>query len=481
VRKSIANKTVAGILAAAAPLALFAAMSFFVDGCTVLPLIRPVAEPFIAYRVALADHRLSVVRVEAFVYGLGEGRLVLRAPENETGSSLVPINLSAAAAGAALDIRERDGAWHIKTRSPDFVFSYDVVLTIEDRYSPDVRSMLTFMGEDRCRILGRDVFLVPEAPFASGVIVDMDLFPGRGLSSSAPAVRERVIVPDTGELSRTMAAAGAYRFLEREIGGTALSLAIGDTWSFGDEEFFGVLCRIVAEELALLGPPPQSRYLFICERNPVRGAARFDYYGIHYGGSMLLLLDSRIDRGALMDAPMAVVAHEFFHNWNGETLAGGDDAFLWFTEGATVYCSYRILVRANVLSPEQHAAHRRTVIARYRANPHRERVAVGEAGNSDMWDKDMVNLLYDGGYLAAEALDERIRAETDGASGLIDVIRYLHERSSRPNAGGEAALVAAVADLGGADISRFLGELIHTPNPRELADRFSILECADER
>ena len=477
VSKRIADKSLTRFLAVAVPLALIAVASLIPGGCSVLPLNPPSAEPFIMYRLTLADRRLSVLRVEAFVYGFGRSRLVLRAPRGETDTVFEPIRLSAASfSGAALDVREKDGAWHIETKNGDLAFSYDVVVTIEDRYSPDVRSMLTFLGEDRCRILGRDVFLVPEAPFASGVLVDVHLFSGGGLSSSAPAVGGRIVVPDTGELPRTMAAAGAFRFLSREIGGVSVALAIGGAWSFGDEEFFDVLCRIVAEELALLGPPPRSRYLFVCDGNPVRGGARFDYYGIHYDGSMLLLLDPRIDRSALMDAPMAIIAHEFFHNWNSETLAGADDAFQWFTEGATVYCSYRILERANVISSGQRAAHRRTVAARYRANPYRERVAIGEAANSDMGDKDMVNLLYDGGYLAAEALDERIREDTNGAIGLIDVIRRLHERSGRTDIAGEAALTAAVSDLGGADISLFLHELIRIPNPRVLADRFSILE-----
>ncbi len=429
------------------------------------------------YRLTLADRRLKVLHVEASVYGLGKKRLVLRAPEDESGPSLEPINLSASdARGAALKIREREAVWSIEGAGSDLTFAYDVVLTIEDPYSDDVRSMLTLVADDRCRILGRDVFLVPDAPFASGVLVDADLFAGQGLSSSAPAVRGRIIVPGIEDLPRTMVASGAFRRLERPMGGTILSLAIADTWSFGDEEFFDVLCRLVAEELALLGPPPEPRYLFVCDKNPIQGGARFDHYGVHYGGSMLLLLDSRIDRSALLDAPMAVIAHEFLHNWNGESLAGADESFLWFTEGATVYCSYHILERAGVLSPKQLDAHRASVCSRYRSNPYRERVAIGEAGNGDLGDKDMVNLLYDGGYLAAEALDERIRVETNGESGIIDVIRYLHERSGRSNLAGERALLAAVTDLGGADLSRFLEDLIHTPSPLALANRLSTLE-----
>ena len=64
------------------------------------------------------------------------------------------------------------------------------------------------------------------------------------------------------------------------------------------------------------------------------GGDRFDYYGIHYGGSMILLLDRRLDRSELMDTPMAIIAHEFFHNWNGEALGPPATSFSGSPKGS---------------------------------------------------------------------------------------------------------------------------------------------------
>ena len=278
-------------------------------------------EPFLLYSLVLADAHLKVVHVRGTVFGITADTAPFRAFAGPKGKLLDPIGFRAAdRQGRSLAVRAGDGRWLVENGGRDFTIEYDVVLTIEDRYSADVRDMMTCVGDDRSRILGRDVFLVPELNVADGVLVDVAMLPGWSLSASSPHVRNRVIVSDCAELPFTLAVSGEYRSLERTVAGTEISLAIADSWSFTDEEFFDVVCRIVAEEIALFGASPRPRYLFVCDENPVMGGERFDYYGIHYGGSMILLLDRRLDRSELMDTPMAIIAHEFFHNWNGEAL-----------------------------------------------------------------------------------------------------------------------------------------------------------------
>jgi len=373
-------------------------------------------------------------------------------------------------------VRAGDGRWLVENGGRDFTIEYDVVLTIEDRYSADVRDMMTCVGDDRSRILGRDVFLVPELNVADGVLVDVAMLPGWSLSASSPHVRNRVIVSDCAELPFTLAVSGEYRSLERTVAGTEISLAIADSWSFTDEEFFDVVCRIVAEEIALLGASPRPRYLFVCDENPVMGGERFDYYGIHYGGSMILLLDRRLDRSELMDTPMAIIAHEFFHNWNGEALGPTGTEFLWFTEGVTNYYAYRVLRDARVISDGQYGLHRRAIGERYRENPYAAQVSIGEAANSDMRDKDMVNLLYDGGFLAAEALDARLRAESGGKVALIDVLKYMCAHAGGSVVADESSFLRSALALGGGDLTACLNDLVHVPCPERLAPNSSPLE-----
>jgi predicted metalloprotease with PDZ domain len=433
--------------------------------------------PFVIYSLTLTDPHLRVVHVRGRVFGSTARTVSLRAFAGSNGRRLEPIGLLATGPlGARLAVEAGDGTWNVASGAQDFSFEYDVGLTIGDRYAADVRDMMTFIGDDRSRILGKDVFLVPELPVAGGIIVDFAMRPGWRLAASSPSVRGRVIVNELAELPFTMAASGDYRTFARRIGECSIVLAIADSWAFSDDEFFDVLCRIVSEEIVLFGPSPRERYLFVCDRNPVMGAERFDYYGIHYGGSMMLLLDPRLDRSDLMDTPMAIIAHEFLHSWNGEELEPSGNGFLWFTEGVTNFCSYYVLREANVITAEQYENRRRAISERYRANPYTAKVPIGEAANSDMRDKDMVNLLYDGGFIAAQALDSRLRADSGGAVTLVDVVRRMCENTHGGARADEAAFLLAARELTGGDLSGYLREIVHEAAPKSLELASSSLE-----
>jgi predicted metalloprotease with PDZ domain len=448
-----------------------------VESCSYFEYRTEGGKPFLLYSLVLADAHLKVVHVRGAVFGIRAERAPFRAFAGSKGKMLDPIGFRASdRRGKPLAVRAGDGRWTVENGGRDFTIEYDVVLTIEDRYSADVRDMMTCIGDDRSRILGRDVFLIPELNVANGVLVDVAMLPGWNLSASSPHVRDRVIVPDCAELPFTLLVSGNFRNLERIVAGTEITLAIADSWSFTDAAFFDVVCRIVAEEISLFGASPRSRYLFVCDENPVMGGDRFDYYGIHYGGSMILLLDRRLDRSELMDTPMAIIAHEFFHNWNGEVLGPAGKEFLWFTEGVTNYYAYQVLRDARVITDGQYDFRRRSIGKRYRENPYAKSVSVGEAANSDMRDKDMVNLLYDGGFLAAEALDARLQAETGGKVALIGVLAYMYENAGRGSVVDESSFLRAASVLGGGDLSAYLNDLVHTPDPDRLAPDSSPLE-----
>jgi predicted metalloprotease with PDZ domain len=451
--------------------------AFGIAGRAYLEYGCAVGRPFILYNLTLADAYLGVVHVRGRVVGSAPRTASIRAFLGVDGRHINPIGFCAKGPnGEALSFREDDETWIVKSGGRDFSFEYDVALTVDDRHSVDVRDIMTVIDADRCRLLGRDVFLVPEFPIEDGIVVDYAMRPGWRLSSSSTCVRSRAVVSDLAELPFTMTVSGAYRSLARRVGGSEIVLAIGDSWSFSDEKFFDVVCRIVSEEIALFGSSPRCRYLFVCDANRAAGEDRFDYYGVHYGGSIMLLLDRKLDPSELMDTPMAIIAHEFFHNWNGEALAPAGDEFLWFTEGVTNYCSYHILRRANVITAAQHESRSRAIYERYCANPYTAKVSIADAANSDMSDKNMVNLLYDGGFLAAQSLDWRLREDSGGSATLVDVLKRMYENTHGSGTVDESSFLAAANELAGSDLSGFLHILVHTPDPKSLVSRSSALE-----
>jgi predicted metalloprotease with PDZ domain len=273
------------------------------------------------------------------------------------------------------------------------------------------------------------------------------------------------------ELPFPIAVAGNYRYLEADVGGAALTLAIAGSWAFSDRELFDLICSIVRREIDLFGSAPHDSYLFVCDRNPVRGRDTFANFGVHFSRNMILLLDQRLDRSALYDSPMSIIAHEFFHNWNGGAIGASTDDFLWFTEGATVYYSYRVLLDVHVIVPDQYDSVRAAIARRFCDNPYREDVPVASAVNSDLTDREMVNLLYDGGFLAAEALDRRLDVLSDGRVRLIDVLRHLYdERGSGDDRMDDERLCGAIDELCGCDLTAFIAALVRTPGGSPLCD-----------
>lgn len=453
-------------IAIAAILFLVSAGLLLAPGCTFFAGGPDVGLPFVHYAVRIADRNLNLVRVTVDCYGFAGRNVQFTAGQRVGTVPLEPIGCAARdAAGSDLRIDENEGGWVVESGGRDFSFVYDVVLTIEDRYSPEVTRMISCLHGDRLRFLGRDLFLVPEGELSEGVLLDVEPFPGRGASSAWPGNGNRMAVPGIEDLLSTVVVSGDYRLLSTRTGRTELHLAIAGEWSFADGELMDVIRRIVSGEMALFGASPHERYLFVCDRNPVRGGKGFNLYGMHFTGSMILLLDPRLDRSELFGTPMSIIAHEFFHNWNGEALRPRSDGFLWFTEGVTVYYSYKVLVDMNIITPRQYARKREGIARRYGENVYLESVPVGKAANSDLADKDMVNLLYDGGFLAAEALDNHIVSTTGGRLRLIDVLRSMYEKAEGPVCIDEAVLVEAIRRMCGSDIRAFLDDMIHTPAP----------------
>jgi predicted metalloprotease with PDZ domain len=343
-------------------------------------------------------------------------------------------------------------------------------MTIEDRYSPEVRGMLSSLGPDRSRLMGRDIFLVPGRAVSGRILVDVDLHGGRTIGTPWESLGTRMIVPSAEDLPVTLVAAGGYRFLETFESGVDIVLAVGGQWDFDDSELLETIRRIAAEEIAMLGSSPRDRHLVICDYNPVRGGKGFDYYGVHFGGTILLLLDPGIERSELYGAPMSIIAHEFFHNWNGEILRPIDGSFMWFTEGATVYFSYHVLQAAGIISSSQYGAVESAIEENFASNPLRGSIPLSMAGNGDLGDRDMVDLLYDGGFLAARALDLEIRSLTGGSSGLIDVISRLYREDSGGREIGTAELSAAIMRETGCDLSTLIESVLDDPAPEIQSD-----------
>jgi len=422
--------------------------------------------PFINYSVEMKDKALNLVRVTLNVHGAAGGNVTFRSAETCGVKCLDPLNMSALAeSGEILEIDEDKGNWVINNRNRDFSLSYDVVTMKEDHYSSKIRSMITNISGGRFRALGRDIFLVPVFEVREGILVDYGLLPDAQVYSVYENVKNRVIIPAACDLPMSLCVGGDYKHMSAYVGGTEILLASAGSWSFKEDEFFQLIKDIVSYEIGMFGSSPHSRHLFICDRNPIIGSKGLDYYGAHFGGNVLLLFDPRMDRSSLFDIPMAVISHEFFHNWNGDALTPESDNFLWFTEGVTVYYSYKILLDIGIITKNQYIYKRDSILENYLQNPYLEDTPIASSGNSDMSNKELVNLMYDGGFLAARAIDKHLIDVSEGKTELIDVIRSIYKRTKYGSKIDERTFIVEVKNITGNDISEYLRRLVHSPAP----------------
>lgn len=131
-----------------------------------------------------------------------------------------------------------------------------------------------------------------------------------------------------------------------------------------------------------------------------------------------------------------VLAHEYFHQWNGLALRvasrsgtnSDDSAVYWFSEGVTEFYTMRLLTRAGMQSPERSLSVLNSKLSRYASNSKRDLSA--KAASALFWSsRDGEQIPYLRGYIAAWYTDLAIRRATSGQYDFDDAIRALVARA----------------------------------------------------
>lgn len=131
-----------------------------------------------------------------------------------------------------------------------------------------------------------------------------------------------------------------------------------------------------------------------------------------------------------------VLAHEYFHQWNGLTLRvasrpGSDEddtSVYWFSEGVTEFYTMRLLTRAGLQSPSRSLDILNNKFMRYGTNS--KRTASAEAAGHLFWtDRDGEQIPYLRGYLAAWYADLAAKRSEGGNQGMDASIKVLVARA----------------------------------------------------
>lgn len=233
------------------------------------------------------------------------------------------------------------------------------------------------------------------------------------------------------------------------------------------DDLIPVVQKIVTEENRLMGGPPYERYVIFLD---VGGR----------GGGLEHLNSHRLAwfRGTPARFGAGGIAHEFFHLWNVKRIRpavlGPFDYItpprtknLWFAEGVTSYYGDLSVCRAGLTNESEYLGGMAEKIQALQANPARLRVTA-EQSSEKVWNGGFSQgygglSYYLKGELIGLCLDLKIRALTQNAKSLDDVMHILLARYGLPKPGyPEDGLRQATIETGGAEMGAFYDRLCRT-------------------
>jgi len=229
--------------------------------------------------------------------------------------------------------------------------------------------------------------------------------------------------------------AGKIRTLTRTIQGKNIGFAIvGDEWGFGDETFADLATRIITIERDFW--PDHTDPWFLIALIPSGGKATKQSFS--FGGTGLTSCFSlycntgfSLDEGSRhADQIKVLLAHEYFHTWNGGKIPSSDEegTGYWFSEGFTDFYARSLLHRAGMISDAVYLEKLNFMLGEAATSPVRN--APASRIKEEFWtNREVQRLPYQRGEQVALAVDAKIRAASGGKRSLDDLMRDLLARS----------------------------------------------------
>lgn len=405
----------------------------------------------IHYRLSLAEPHTHLYRVEITVED-ARGTQLLVMPSWTPGSYLMrefPRNVQEFRAeddtGASLSWAKTDkNSWRVELPHDGALHvSYAV-------YANELTVRTSHLDASHGYVNGASVFMYLAGREREPASVEIAAPPGWRATTalSAAGTPHRFRARDYDELVDSPIEIGTHELLEFEVEGRLHRYAIWGRGDYDPDRLIADTRRIVLAEEQLFGSLPYEEFTFILHLLPGGSG------GLEHRSSTSLQADRWAFGGEEYERFLALVAHELFHAWNGKRIRpeplGPFDYTrenytrnLWMVEGLTTYYTDLILRRAGLITPERYLSKLEEAINRLQSQPGR-RVQTLEESSFDTWIKfyrpdahtpNSQISYYQKGALVGLLLDLRIRAATENARALDDVMRLLWERFGGPDIG----------------------------------------------
>ncbi|MBX9747335.1 MAG: hypothetical protein K2X34_10570 [Hyphomonadaceae bacterium] len=255
-------------------------------------------------------------------------------------------------------------------------------------------------------LIGDAVFITPEnADLITPVRVRPRNFP-RGWRYASDLEHSALTL---GRIWSSVTVGGDFRIVERPE--QDLRIALRGAWSFGDDAFADEVSRILGAQRAFFSDPPSPYLVTVIQlESPQQNWLSIGGTGL--GDAFAFFATANAEASGIT----GTLAHEGLHTWISGLIGGlpsvadGQAAHYWLSEGFTDFYTGRILVREGIWTPAQFAEHLNEGLRAYAQSP------VREAPNSrilaDYWtDRDVQRLPYLRGRWLATLWDQRLRAQ----------------------------------------------------------------------
>lgn len=455
------------------------------DAQTARPAAAPRADASapLTYTLRFPDAARHYVDVEATYPTGGQPRIELMMAVWTPGSYLVREyarhveGLELVTPAGPAPVKSRKNRWTVETGGAPRV-------TVRYRVYGREMSVRTNWVESRYALLnGAPTFLTLVGGLQRPHHVTLELPPswpramsGLAAGSEGPA---SFVAPNFDALVDSPIVAGDLAVYEFSQGGKPHYLVnVNEGGSWAGPRAVGDVQRVVAEAERMWGGLPYDKYVFI---NMITEAGG----GLEHANSTVLMT-SRWAMGTreAYVGWLNLVSHEFFHVWNVKRLrpvALGPFDYehenytpsLWVSEGLTSYYGDLLVARAGLSSETEYLSMLSGEIRSLETTPGRLVQPVTQA-SYDAWikhyrpDENSPNTAisyYTKGAVIGALLDARIRAASNQASSLDDVMRLAFQRHAGAKGFTEAQFRALVSEVAGVDLADVLTRALDTTQP----------------
>lgn len=325
----------------------------------------------------------------------------------------------------------KPGEWEVKTRDETVLLSYEVDLSFTKEMREGAQRGGQFFGNS-LYIVNRALFVMSNAAGQRHV----DFVAPSSFQIATPwhaATASGYQAQDNSELADNFTVIGSFPSFQIAEGDFHLNMVLPGGSQASQALIEPVVRGVLREYMRMFPNTPDFHVLMAFFRG-------VEINGEGYKDSASLTSPDPIEMGNRF-LWASYLAHELFHHWNGDLIAGNDDGdnfgtTEWFAEGATEYIANRTAARAGLISRAEYLRKMETNIGMYEywtwAAPF-QGTSLQNAGSKTALPMPQGMIaktynragVYNGGWVASFCLDTMIQTDTKGKKGLDDVFRLM--------------------------------------------------------